>query len=92
MYSGFTGMLWMKSRSRKEYSKIKFDTVSLCDNVKLAKAKDEEAVAGDSAAAFSVEERRWTDAEKTEEAVCLSGLSQPYGREILSGTPEQGEQ
>lgn len=33
-----------------------------------------------------------TDAEKTEEAVRLSGLSQPYGREILSGTPEQGEQ
>ena len=82
----------MKSRFQKEYSKIKFDTVSLCDNVKLAKAKDEEAVAGDSAAAFSVEERRWTDAEKTEEAMCLSGLSQPYGREILCGTPEQGEQ
>ena len=82
----------MKSRSRKEYSKIKFDTVSLCDNVKMAKAKDEEAVAEGSAAAFSVEERRWTDAEKTEEAVCLSGLSQPNGREILSGTPEQGEQ
>ena len=82
----------MKSRFRIEYSKIKFDTVSLCDNVKMAKAKDEEAVVEESAAAFSVEERRWTDAEKTEEAVCLSGLSQPYGREILSGTPEQGEQ
>ena len=72
--------------------KIKFDTVSLCDNVKMAKAKDEEAVVEESAAAFSVEERRWTDAEKTEEAMCLSGLSQPYGREILSGTPEQSEQ
>ena len=82
----------MKSRFRKEYSKIKFDTVSLCDIVKMAKVKDEEAVAGYSAAAFSVEERRWTDAEKTEEAVCLSGLSQPYGREILSGTPDEGEQ
>lgn len=82
----------MKSRFRKEYSKIKFDTVSLYDNVKMAKAKDEEAVVEESAAAFSVEERRWTDAEKTEEAVCLSGLSQPYGREILSGTSEQGEQ
>ena len=82
----------MRSRFRKEYSKIKFDTVSLCDNVKMAKAKDEEAVAGYSAAAFSVEERRWTDAEKTEEAVCLSGLSQLMRREILSGTPEQGEQ
>ena len=82
----------MKSRFRIEYSKIKFDTVSLCDNVKMAKAKDEEAVVEESAAAFSVEERRWTDAEKTEEAVCLSRLSQPYGREILSGTPEQGEQ
>lgn len=45
-----------------------------------------------SAAAFSVEERRWTDAEETEEAVCLSGLSQPYGREILSEAPKQGEQ
>ena len=81
----------MKSRFRIEYSKIKFDTVSLCDNVKMAKAKDEEAVVEKSAAAFSVEERRWTDAEKTEEAVCLSGLSQPYGREILSGTPDEGE-
>lgn len=55
----------MKSRFRKEYSKIKFDTVSLCDNVKMAKAKDEEAVVEESAAAFSVEERRWTDAEET---------------------------
>ena len=82
----------MKSRFRKEYSKIKFDTVSLCDNVKMAKAKDEEAARERSCGGFFVEERRWTDAEKTEEAVCLSGLSQPYGREILSGTPEQGEQ
>jgi len=31
----------------------------------MAKVKDEEAVAGYSAAAFSVEERRWTDAEET---------------------------
>lgn len=82
----------MKSRFRKEYSKIKFDTVSLCDNVKMAKAKDEEAAREKSCGGFFVEERRWTDAEKTEEAVCLSGLSQPYGREILSGTSEQGEQ
>ena len=45
----------MKSRSRKEYSKIKFDTVSLCDNVKMAKAKDEEAVTEqNTVAAFSV--------------------------------------
>ena len=73
----------MRSRFRKEYSKIKFDTVSLCDIVKMAKVKDEEAVAGKTAAAFSVKERRWTDAEKTEEAVCLSGLSQPYGWEVL---------
>ena len=57
----------------------------------MAKAKDEEAVVEKSAAAFSVKERRWTDAEKTEEAVRLSGLSQPYGREILSGTPDEGE-
>ena len=82
----------MKSRFRKEYSKIKFDTVSLCDNVKLAKAKDEEAAREKSCGGFFVEERRWTDAEKTEEAVRLSGLSQPYGREILSGTPDEGEQ
>ena len=82
----------MKSRFRKEYSKIQFDTVSLCDNVKMAKAKDEEAAREKSCGGFFVEERRWTDAEKTEEAVCLSGLSQPYGREILSGTPEQSEQ
>ena len=81
----------MKSRFRKEYSKIKFDTVSLCDNVKMAKAKDEEAVVEESAAAFSVEERRWTDAEKTEEAVRLSGLSQPDGWEVLPGTPSTSE-
>ena len=37
-------------------------------------------------------EGRWTDAEETEEAVCLSGLSQPDGWEVLPGTPEQGEQ
>ena len=82
----------MKSRFRKEYSKIKFDTVSLCDNIKLAKVKDEEAVVEHSAAAIFVEERRWKDAEKTEEAVCLSGLSQPYGRGILPGAPDEGEQ
>lgn len=82
----------MKSRFRKEYSKIKFDTVSLCDNVKMAKAKDEEAVARDSAAAFSMGERRWTDAEKTEEAVCLSGLSESDGRQILPGASDEGEQ
>ena len=58
----------------------------------MAKVKDEEAVAGKTAAAFSVEERRWTDAEETEEAVRLSGLSQLMRGEILSGTPEQGEQ
>ena len=84
--------LWMKLRFRKLYSKFKYIPVSLCDNVKMAKAKDEEAVVEESAAAFSVEERRWTDAEKTEEAMCLSGLSQPYGREILSGAPDEGEQ
>ena len=44
----------MKSRFRKQYSKIKFDTVSLCDIVKMEKVKDEEAVAGRTAAAFSV--------------------------------------
>lgn len=37
-------------------------------------------------------EGRWTDAKETEEAVRLSGLSQPYGWEVLPGTPEQGEQ
>ena len=84
--------LWMKLRFRKLYSKFKYIPVSLCDNVKMAKAKDEEVVVEESAAAFSVEERRWTDAEKTEETVCLSGLSQPYGREILSGTPDEDEQ
>ena len=84
--------LWMRLRFRKHYSKFKYIPVNLCDNVKMAKAKDEEAVVEESAAAFSVEERRWTDAEKTEEAVRLSGLSQPYGREILSGAPDEGEQ
>ena len=45
----------MKSRFRKQYSKIKFDTVSLCDNVKLAKVKDERAVAEqNTVAAFSM--------------------------------------
>ena len=46
----------MKSGFRKEYSKIKFDTVSLCDNVKLAKAKDERAAADDPVAVFLWEE------------------------------------
>ena len=82
----------MRLRFRKLYSKLQYIPVNLCDNVKMAKAKDVEAVVEKSAAAFSVEDRRWTDAETTEEAVRLSGLSQPYGREILSGTPEQGEQ
>ncbi len=45
-------MHWKKSRFRKEYSKIKFDTVSLCDNVKMAKAKDERAVAGKKRGGF----------------------------------------
>ena len=45
----------MKSRFRKEYSKIQFDTVSLRDNGKLAKAKDERAVAEqNNVAAFSM--------------------------------------
>ena len=82
----------MKSRFRKEYSKIHRITVAIYDIVKMAKMKSNRAVAEKSAAAFCMEERRWTDAEKTEEAVCLSGLSQPYGREILSGTPDEGEQ
>ena len=72
--------------------RIKFCPCYVKTNITRAKAKDEAAVAGDSAAAFSVEERRWTDAEKTEEAKCLYGLSQPYGREILSGTSDEGEQ
>ena len=83
--------LWMKLRFRKLYSKFKYIPVSLCDNVKMAKAKDEEAVVEESAAAFSVEERMWTDAEKTEEAVRLSGLSESYGRKILFGAPDKGE-
>lgn len=45
----------MKSRFQKQYSKIKFDTVSLCDNVKLAKAKAERAVTDqNTVAAFSM--------------------------------------
>ncbi len=45
----------MKSRFRKQYSKIKFDTVSLCDNVMMTKVKDERAVAErDTVAAFSM--------------------------------------
>ena len=91
MYSVYTGMPLMKSRFRKQYSKIKFDTVSLCDIVKMAKVKDEEAVAEELQRLF-LWEGRWTDAEKTEEAVCLSGLSQPYGWEVLPGTPKQGKQ
>lgn len=58
----------------------------------MAKMKDEEAVAEKSAAAFSVEERRWTDAKETEKAVRLSELSQLMRGEILSGAPAQGEQ
>ena len=44
----------MRFRFRKLYSKFKYITVSLCDIVKMAKVKDEEAVAGRTAAAFSV--------------------------------------
>ena len=82
----------MRLRFRKLYSKLQYIPVSLCDIVKMAKVKDEEAAREKSCGGFFVEERRWTDAEKTEEAVCLSGLSQLMRREILSGTPEQGEQ
>ena len=67
-------------------------TAAFADETETETEVTEEAVVEKSAAAFSVEDRRWTDAETTEEAVRLSGLSQPYGREILSGTPEQGEQ
>lgn len=35
---------------------------------------------------------RWTDAEKTKEALCLSGLSQPDGWTVLPGASEQSEQ
>ena len=41
-----TGRLWTRFRFRKLYSKFKYITVSLCDIVKMAKVKDEEAVAG----------------------------------------------
>ena len=73
----------MRFRFRKLYSKLQYITVSLCDIVKMAKVKDEGAAREKSCGGFFVEERRWTDAEKTEKAVCISGLSQPYGREIL---------
>ena len=42
-------------RFRKLYSKFKYIPVSLCDNVKLAKAKDERAVTEqNTVAAFSM--------------------------------------
>ena len=81
----------MKSRFRKQYSKIKFDTVSLCDIVKMAKVKDEEAVAEEKPWRLFLWEGRWTDAEETEEAVRLSGLSESDGRKILFGAPDKGE-
>ena len=81
----------MKSRFRKQYSKIKFDTVSLCDIVKMAKVKDEEAVAEEKPWRLFLWEGRWTDAEETEEAVRLSGLSQPDGWKVLPGTPSTSE-
>ena len=37
--------LWMRLRFRKLYSKLQYIPVSLCDIVKMAKTKDEEAVA-----------------------------------------------
>ena len=47
--------LWMRLRFRKLYSKFKYIPVSLCDNVKLVKAKDERAVAEqNTVAAFSM--------------------------------------
>lgn len=55
MYSGSIGKRWILSRSLKHYSKIQRNTVRLCGIVKMAKVKDEEAVAEKSAAAFSME-------------------------------------
>lgn len=37
-------------------------------------------------------ERRWTDAKQTKEALCLSGLSEPYRWSLLSGASAEGQQ
>lgn len=64
----------MKSRFRKQYSKIKFDTVRLCDNVKLAKAKDGDAVTEQKTWRLFLWERRWNDAKETEASMLLSWM------------------
>ena len=73
----------MKSRFRKQYSKIKFDTVSLCDIVKMAKVKDEEAVAEEKPWRLFLWEGRWTDAEKTEASMLLSRMPEADRQKVL---------
>lgn len=65
MFSSFTGKHLILLRFLKLYSKSQRITVCLCVIVKMAKMKNEEAVAEKSVGAFSMEESRWTDAEKT---------------------------
>ena len=62
-----------------------------CGSINLQEL-DRGAVAEKSAAAFCVEERRLTDAKKTEETLFLSRLSDPDGGTLLPGAPEEGEQ
>ena len=62
-----------------------------CGSINLQEL-DRGAVAEKSAAAFCVEERRLTDAKKTEETLFLSRLSEPDGGTLLPGAPEEGEQ
>ena len=73
----------MKSRFRKQYSKIKFDTVSLCDIVKMAKVKDEEAVAEEKPWRLFLWERRWNDAKETEASMLLSRMPEADRQKIL---------
>lgn len=73
----------MKSRFRKQYSKIKFGTVSLCDNVKLAKAKDERAVAEEIPWRLFLWERRWNDAKETEASMLLSRMPETDRQKVL---------
>ena len=82
-------MRWIRSEFLKQYSKIKFDTVSLCDNVKMAKAKDERAVVEKSVAAFLMGGD--ICAYETEETMQQSRLSEPYGWAVLSGASAAGQ-
>ena len=71
-----------KSKFLKQYSKIKYITVCLCDIVKMRKIKREsleEAIPQ----AFFMSEGGGSIAEETEAAMFLAGMPEPDGGKVL---------